>query len=548
MMKSHWSILFLVALAGACAPAQTVSNVPAPAPAPADPVANNPPPAAVEPDEVLAVAPDNWWLLDPTADRVFGTSAERAYSQLLSGREPQRTVVVAVLDSGVDVEHEDLDDIIWVNDDEVPGNGRDDDGNGYVDDVHGWSFLGGPSGQDVHYDTYEVTRLYVGCRDRGELETAACQAIAAELESERSEATRILEQYQAMSSTLDQVTAYLERFLSVDSLTREQVAGIQTLQPDVMQARQIYLQFLEAGATPNALADGIESLSGQVEYGLNPEFDPRPIVGDDYSDTEERIYGTNRVEGPEADHGTHVAGIIGAERGNGLGVDGIAPAVEIMVVRTVPQGDERDKDVANAIRYAVDNGAQIINMSFGKGFSPQKEVVDEAVRYAESRGVLMVHAAGNDGVNLDVENHFPNQFYEDGGTAELWIDVGASSWQAADQLAAPFSNYSRVKVDVFAPGVEILSTTPDDQYERNQGTSMAAPVVSGLAALLMAYFPELTTAQVREVILETASRFPGQEVVQPGGGGRVAFEELSASGGIVNAYAAMERAAELSGR
>lgn len=494
------------------------------------------------------MAPDNWWLLDASADRVYGTSAERAYRELLPDREPGRTVVVAILDSGVDIEHEDLDDNIWVNEDEVAANGIDDDGNGYVDDVHGWSFIGGPGG-DVHYDTYEVTRLYVECRDRGELQTPECQALEAEVESERAEAMRLLEQYRTMSNTLDQVIAYLENFLGVDTLTREAVAGIQTLQPDVRQARQIYLQFMDGGATPSALEEGIESLSGRLEYGLNPDYDPRPLVGDDYSDSTERYYGTNRVEGPAAEHGTHVAGIVGAERMNGIGVDGIAPAVRLMVLRTVPQGDERDKDIANAIRYAVDNGAHIINMSFGKGYSPGKELVDDAVRYAEAQGVLIVHAAGNEGVDVDNENNFPNRYFEDGGVAELWLEVGASGWQSADALAAPFSNYSGTRVDVFAPGVEILSTYPDGEYERNQGTSMAAPVVSGMAAMLMAYFPELTAAQVKAVILETATRFPGQAVQLPGGAdGTRAFAELSVTGGIVNAYAAVQRASELTGR
>jgi subtilisin family serine protease len=229
-------------------------------------------------------------------------------------------------------------------------------------------------------------------------------------------------------------------------------------------------------------------------------------------------------------------------------MDGIAPSVRIMPIRAVPDGDERDKDVANAIRYAVDNGAQIINMSFGKGYSPGKNLVDDAVKYAEARGVLMVHAAGNDGADLDEEGNFPNKYYQDGGESSLWIEVGASNWDEADELAASFSNYSGRKVDVFAPGVEIYSTVPDNDYQRNQGTSMAAPVVSGLAALVMAYYPQLTAAQVRQIILESATRFPSQQVVEPGDdGGRRAFSELSVTGGIVNAYEALRRAEQMAG-
>jgi len=229
-------------------------------------------------------------------------------------------------------------------------------------------------------------------------------------------------------------------------------------------------------------------------------------------------------------------------------VDGVATAVRLMSVRTVPDGDERDKDVANAIRYAVDNGAHIINMSFGKAYSPRKDVVDEAVRYAESRGVLMVHGAGNDGDDVSKDPDFPTPFYVagGGGRAQTWIDVGASSWKGRDSLAASFSNWG-AQVDVFAPGVDILSTTPGGGYKRESGTSMAAPVVSGLAALLMAYYPQLTAADVKRIILESATRKGTQRVVRPGSeGDLVPFSSLSATGGIVNAYNAVRMAEQMS--
>ena len=268
-------------------------------------------------------------------------------------------------------------------------------------------------------------------------------------------------------------------------------------------------------------------------------------MGDDYSDTTERIYGNTDVEGPDASHGTHVAGIVGAVRSNGLGMDGVATGVRIMPIRAVPNGDERDKDVANAIRYAADNGAHVINMSFGKGYSPEKEVVDAAVRYADSLGVLMIHAAGNDGENVDSTANFPTRTYLNGGQAQRWIEVGASSWEGGDQLAASFSNYGAASVDVFAPGVSIYSTIPDDQYERIDGTSMAAPMVTGLAALLMAYHPDLTALQVRDLILETATPYAERSVTVPQGQRSVPFGSLSRTGAIVNAEAALQRAAEV---
>ncbi len=533
-MKAIHPTLFLALLLGACAPGQqTVSTAPTPVSPPASP--------APVPD----AAPDNWWLLDRFGNGVFGTSAERAYQELIGDRQPARSVVVAIIDSGIDIHHEDLNANIWVNEDEIAGNGIDDDGNGYVDDVYGWSFIGGPGG-DVHHDTYEVARLYRDCRDRGALDTPVCSAIAADFENERAEAAELLDQYQNISVAFDLFETLLRAQLGVDSLTRAAVAGLQTTRPDLRQAQQAWLQLTDQGVTAKMLADGVESLSGRVEYGLNPDYDSRGLVGDDYSNPNERIYGSNSVEGPDPSHGTHVAGIVGAIRGNGIGIDGLAPNPRIMVIRAVPDGDERDKDVANAIRYAVDNGAHIINMSFGKGYSPEKSVVDEAVRYADSRGVLMVHAAGNDATNQDDEASFPNRFYEDGGEAALWIEVGASDWGDANALAAPFTNYSPSRVDVFAPGVEILSTTPDNQYERNQGTSMASPVVAGVAALIMSYYPELTAAQVKQVILETATRYADQNVQLPGGAGGVRpFGQLSLTGGVVNAYAALQRAAEL---
>jgi subtilisin family serine protease len=282
-----------------------------------------------------------------------------------------------------------------------------------------------------------------------------------------------------------------------------------------------------------------------MQYGLNPAYNARTIVGDDYSNTAQRGYGNLDVMGPDAKHGTHVAGIIGAVRDASAGVGGIAPSVKVMMVRAVPDGDERDKDIANAIRYAVDNGAKVINMSFGKAFSPQKAVVDSAVRYADSHGVLMVHAAGNDAENSDEKPSYPTPKYIGGGRAENWIEVGASSWKSGDALVAPFSNYGKTLVDVFAPGVDILSTVPGG-YERDSGTSMAAPVVTGLAALLMDYFPNLSAAEVKRIILASAVRHSDQPVQKPGGGA-ARFGDLSATGGVVNAYNAIKMAQEQAG-
>ncbi|HET7457297.1 MAG TPA: S8 family peptidase [Gemmatimonadaceae bacterium] len=549
---------FAAALAlAACAPAATQRSAPvAPAAAPAT-TSPTAPAASVD----LSEAPRNWQLLDEGADHVPGISAERAMRELLAGRQPKRTVLVAVIDGGVDTAHVDLVANLWKNPRETAGNGKDDDGNGYVDDVRGWDFIGGRDGRDVGPDTYEVTRLYVRCGAGGatalrgsgrdslpSAERKRCPEVAAEFERTRTEAERTLQQVEAIDAAMSRIVPVLRQAAGNDSLTVARVTAIQPTSGEVQQARGIFLQLAANGITPDDIADAKKSYQSRLEYGLNPKFDPRPIVGDRYGDPTDRHYGNADVMGPDAEHGTHVAGIIGAARGNGVGVDGIAPAVRIMSVRTVPDGDERDKDVANAIRYAVDNGAQILNMSFGKGYSPYKGAVDDAVKYADAHGVLMVHAAGNDGEDLEKKPNFPTPVYLAGGRPANWIEVGASSWKGGDSLAASFSNYSRTLVDVFAPGVDILSTVPGGGYKRESGTSMAAPVVSGLAALLMAYYPNLTAADVKRVILASAIRHGEQMVVRPGSpeGEKVPFSSLSSTGAVVNAYSAVKMAEEMS--
>jgi subtilisin family serine protease len=563
-----YRLLLAVALAlGACAPA----TVPAPAaPQPSvertppaqpatqpaqPPAATAQPPRPAQPAALPAKAPDRWWLLDAERDGVYGASVDRAYTELLAGRQPRRTVTVAIIDSGVDVEHEDLKANLWQNPRDRR-DGRDDDGNGYIDDVFGWNFIGGRDGKHVKEDTYEVTRLYASCRPRlasdsatlpapQQVEFGRCRKIEAAYREKRTESEEMLPQIRNMDETVTRFVAVLKQQLGTDSLTREKVAGLTPVRNEVFQAQQVFLQLDANNITPQMIREERERLEGLMQYGLNPDFDPRPIVGDDYRNISERTYGNADVTGPDAAHGTGVAGIIGAQRGNSVGVDGIAPAVRLMAIRAVPDGDERDKDIANAIRYAVDNGAQIINMSFGKGFSPEKAAVDAAVQYATEKGVLLVHAAGNDGKNLATEENYPNRTFLSGGTSQLWLEVGASSWRGADHLAAEFSNYGREQVDLFAPGHDVLSTAPGNTYHAASGTSFAAPVVSGIAALIMAYHPELSASEVRRVLLESSTKLSDRMVARPGEEDHtIRFGDLSVTGGIVNAYAALRLAAE----
>ena len=543
------------AVFAACAPA-TKPVVTAPEPAPPPPVAAAPVQVPPKPSAAAAsgirVAPRNWQLLDDSADHYPGISLLRAQRELLDGKAPRQFVVVAVIDGGVDTAHAALRTRLWTNRKEVAGNGKDDDHNGHVDDVHGWNFIGGADGKDVQYDTFELTRMFVRCagtpqtvteRAMPAIDSTTCSKLSADYARKKTEINSTLDQMRTIDAVMKRALPILKQAAGTDSLTPAKVEVLAATSPQIAAARGLYLQLAQQGATPEAVTEAVNEYAVQSQYGLNTDYDPRAIVGDNYADPSQRNYGNADVTGPDAKHGTHVAGIIAAMPQDSVGIEGIASAALIMPVRAVPDGDERDKDIANAIRYAVDNGARVINMSFGKPYSPFKSAVDAAVKYADTHGVLMVVAAGNDGASLDTASNFPTPEYTDGGKAANWIEVGASSWRGGDTLAVAFSNYSHTRVDVFAPGEDILSTVQGGGYERLSGTSMAAPVVTGLAALIMSYYPNLTVAQVRRIILDSATRYNSASLV-PGSksGETVPFASLSVTGGIVNAYNALKMA------
>ncbi|MDF1505228.1 S8 family peptidase, partial [Roseisolibacter sp. H3M3-2] len=483
----------------------------------------------------------DWHLRDPATDGVPGTGAARALRELLRDAAPRRRVLVAVIDGGVDTAHVALRPSLWANPGERPGNRADDDANGYVDDVRGWNFIGGADGRNVNEERLELTRLAAACAKGGASPVeVSCPVLRQRLDSARAEAVQLQTQYAAIGTALEGAVATLASALGVpaDQVTRARVEALRPANEQQQRARAQFLFLASNGATPEAVREAREAMDDRVKYELNPDFDPRTIVGD--TPAAGRRYGNPDVTGPDASHGSHVAGIIAAARGDS-GTVGVAPGVTILPVRAIPNGDERDKDVANAIRYAVDRGAQIINMSFGKGYSPEKARVDSAIRYAESKGVLLVHAAGNDGEDADAHRSFPVPEVEGGARVSTWLEVGASSWNP-EALAAPFSNYGQKRVDLFAPGVDILSTVPGGGYKREQGTSMAAPVVSGVAALLMAHFPTLTAADVKRIILQTVTPYRDRPTTKPGGEGQVPFGTLSATGGVVNAYEAVKKA------
>ncbi len=502
-------------------------------------------------------APFNWFNLDFNENGVRGISTERAYREFLN-KKASKTVIVAIIDSGVDINHEDLKENIWINPNEIPNNGIDDDKNGYVDDIYGWDFLGGKDGTDIYYETIEVTRefgrlkrIYQEIQDLSSLSPATkleydiykkykatYDEKVQELKQEGPTVIKLYEKY--IDSKL-----LISSFLKVKAVSKADLNTITNKDPEEVRKAKRVFEFLEQiGQDEEKLKEAYEYYDAQLKYGLNLSFNPRGIIGDDVENVNDRDYGNNEVTGPDASHGTHVAGIVAADRNNSLGILGVAGNVKIMVVRAVPEGDERDKDVANAIRYAVDNGAKIINMSFGKSVSPQKQAVDEAVKYAQSRGILLIHAAGNENENIDISENYPSKKFADGQQAENWLEVGATTWMQTPNVVAEFSNYGHKTVDVFAPGVDLKSTVLGSKYEDLSGTSMAAPVVTGLAAMLMSYYPDFDFRKIKQIILDSSVKLPKQRVVQPGTGELVDFSLLSSSGGIVNAFEAVKMAEE----
>ncbi len=504
---------------------------------------------------------------------IYGVGTVDALEFLKSKGIKPAKITVAVIDGGVQIDHEDLESNIWVNSKEEAKNEQDDDKNGHIDDVNGWDFIGGKDGKDVNLDTLEMVRVIVhgekifegNSENQKAMPDKYAEYLKAkkEFEAKIAQDTQALENYKQYQQILPVIISALEKetgdnilnkaFLSSLKITN---AGLQSFVNSIIQSGETEgLTAKEYRAKViQELTDGVVYFEKSVKYQLNKKFDPRSIVGDNYDNKTESNYGNNEVEGPDADHGTHVAGIIAALRNNGKGANGVAGDVaQIMVLRAVPNGDERDKDVANAIRYAVDNGAKILNMSFGKGYSPDKDVVWEAILYADKKGVLMFHAAGNDNKNIDVEPSFPTNFKADKSFTSNWITVGASTIDPKD-LRADFSNYGKIKVDIFAPGKGIYSTVPKSKYENNDGTSMASPVAAGCAAVLWAYFPSLTAAQVKEILFKSVNRSDAEVGVGEQDEKTRKYKEfkkfsdLSTTGGVIDLFKAVKMAYQLTSK
>jgi len=487
---------------------------------------------------------NHWAYADLVADTIPGMSLAKAY-KFLEGKKGV-TVIVGVIDSGIDIEHEDLKDVLWTNTKEIAGNGIDDDKNGYVDDIYGWNFLGGNG--DAAPEQLEITRIVAKLNPRFEGKTL--ENISEAEKADFKKYQEYVEAYKEASSRHFQTLARMEqiganfaavkKYLGKQAITLEDLQGINTDDQTLKTQVGDLIGLFGRGLDEDAYLDYYETQKKNKNYDFN--FDGRAIVGDNPEDFNDRNYGNGFVIGSkeEESHGTHVAGIILASRNNNKGLQGVANNAKLMSVRAVPDGDERDKDVALAIRYAVDNGAKVINMSFGKSFSPNKEWVFDAIKYAAEKDVLLVHAAGNDNKNIDVKDNFPND--SDDKVTEISdnvITIGALSANFNENMPASFSNYGKLNVDVFAPGVQIYSTVPKDEYAKYSGTSMASPEVAGIATLIRSYYPQLSASQVKHIIMNSGVKVNLQVLVPGLKGEKAPFSSLSKAGSIANAYNAL---------
>jgi subtilisin family serine protease len=507
------------------------------------------------------VKKNGWHLLDQEKDGYMGISLNQAY-ELLKGKK-STTVIVAVIDSGIDTLQEDLKPVLWRNEKEINGNGKDDDGNGYIDDIYGWNFDGSPSGENLQRNSHEITRVYHNWKKEFEGKKEKNipadrkflyqQWVKAEsiIEKDYDEAIKAKSQVSNFLSAAEQSSKILAAELSVNDFNASQIKSlVNSTNKKISTSASFWTDVLsrgEAGTKNTAVIEDVKAYLNDIDNKINrkmqaPEDLRGALVKDKYEDINDRYYGNNNLKSGSGDHGTSVAGTIAAVRNNGIGMDGIADNVKIMAIRAVPGGDEHDKDVALAIRYAVDNGAKIINMSFGKPVSPYKQFVDDAVKYAASKGVLLVHGSGNDGKDISKDIFYPNPVFLDGKSATNYLTVGASGDVSTGGYAASFSNYSKEWVDIFAPGMNIYATATDNRYVNADGTSLASPVVTGVAALLKSYFPSLTPEQIIYVI-KTSGKPVTQEVILPGSEEKkVQFAELSSSGKVINAYQAVKLA------
>ncbi|MGS2762067.1 S8 family serine peptidase [Sinomicrobium sp. M5D2P9] len=501
----------------------------------------------------------DWYHKDIVDDTIPGISLEKAYDLLLKDKKGKE-IIIAVIDMEVDIEHKDLHDQIWINDKEIPNNNIDDDDNGYVDDIHGWNFLGNNRGENLNFMKYEYTRIinkYDSLFKDRDISHISLDKRKLFLDYTRAKKKYKERMEYALEAKRNSDLLYdgyylakkeLAQYFPSENYTLDKLDSLKNTSVDTIMKGHITLLFdcIKYNMTENYIKEYKLHADERINKLLNLSYNDREILGDDPNNISDTKYGNNRVSAHTTflDHGTITSGIIAATRSNNTGIKGFSDNFKIMPLCTSSYGDEHDKDIALAIKYAVDNGAKVINMSFGKEFSMHKNWVDNAIKYAEENNVLIVTSAGNDGYNLDKEEFFNYPDDSDNNGIELvqnFIKVGESGYTLDEKLISSESNYGKKSIDVFAPGTNIYTTsTKPEKYEVVNGTSFSSAMVSGIAALLFSYFPNLTASQVKKIILESGVSYDIDCTISGNEDGKKQpFTEFSKSGKIVNAYNAL---------
>lgn len=495
---------------------------------------------------------ENWQYQDIIKDTIAGISLEKA--QELVADKDNSIVTVAIIDSPIEISHEHLKNNIWTNTDEIPNNNIDDDKNGYIDDIHGWNFMGNAKGVNDIYMQMESTRL---------LKKYEAQKPTSTNESTYSLVKKLYDSiYMKSKKEYDHYSEIYKAYKGVKSeLSKKSLNGNYSIK-QLDSIKKVYaddwyfksmitnLISLEKYIGGDDIIFYNELYTKHLEVLFHKEYNDRKITGDNPNVLNDSNYG-NHVVSHNLDkltHGTSVSGpMIQSSKSQ---VQGISSKIKIMPICISGYGSEHDKDIALAIRYAVDNGAKVINISLGKLLSLHKEWVFEAFKYAEQHDVIIVSSAGDSSLNLtEINYYYPNDNVDN--TAEVsnnFLLVGASTYDPNEKLVASFSNYGTIDVDIFAPGIEIFTTTVNNTYDFQDGTSMSASITSGVAALIFSYYPNLIASEVKQIIMESGVSYDIM-VNKPSTSKEkelVPFSSLSKSGKIVNAYNALLMAEEIS--
>ncbi len=510
-----------------------------------------------------------WHWKDLEKEGVHGVSLFKAQQLLIESKLKPTPIVIAILDGGIDTNHHQIRPLLWNNPKEIPGNQIDDDKNGYIDDIHGWNFLGNATGQNVDKASDEKSRIYHRYKNEFKQEKldsvnwdakkkstyTSWRQAAAEIVFTEEDADNLAFIKMAKNAVV-KMGFILIREMEDSNFTAEKLETYQPIGKITADTKISYLRTLQAlgidrmNGHQSIVDDLNEYIAGKEKAAISLETPPEDIrkliIKDRYEDLKDQYYGNNNITGPNAKHGTHVAGLAAGIIDTIFTKSNFNNPIKLMGVRVVPDGDEYDKDIALGIRYAVNNGAKIINMSFGKSFSPEQAWVDSAIRYAASKDVLIIHSAGNESYDLNNKTVYPSPYSSSFNNKAInMITVGASSDPIiAESLLTDFSNYGNQIVDLFSPGNKIYSSLPNQTYGFTNGTSMSAPILSHIAAIVRAYFPKLSAIEVKAILLQSCwkpedenSIFPIPQKDQS-----KKLKELSAEGGIINAALCIQNA------